>query len=172
VPVVGSIIPGSTVIVSLSALISTGDLSLVGVFCAAIFGAAIGDGIAFWLGHRHPRGLRQLWLLNKYPDVVQRSEAFFQKYGSLAVVLGRFVPPVRAFVPITAGALGMTPRRFYPYNLLAILLWAPAHVVPGMLAGVAYQRSGMMSEHVLLPTIAGLIAIGLLIWGVRRVIRR
>jgi hypothetical protein len=41
-----------------------------------------------------------------------------------------------------------------------------------MLAGVAYQRSGMMSEHVLLPTIAGLIAIGLLIWGVRRVIRR
>ena len=53
-------------------------------------------------------------------------------------------PPVRV-VPATAGALGMPPRRFYPYNLAAIALWAPAHVVPGLLAGTAYRHAGTIA---------------------------
>ena len=168
VPVVGSFVPGSSIILSLSALIPAGDLSLTGVLAAAIGGAIAGDGLAYGLGHRYPDRIRGLWPLNKYPAIVARSETFFQKYGDAAVFLARFLPPVRAFVPITAGAMGMAPGRFFPINVMAILCWAPAHVVPGMLAGEAYGHAGALAGHLVLPIIAGIVAVGILIWAVGR----
>jgi membrane protein DedA with SNARE-associated domain len=171
VPVVGSFIPGSTVILSLSALIPVGDLSLTGVLGAAIGGAVIGDGLAYELGHRYPHRIRGIWPLNNYPTVVERSEAFFHNYGYAAVFLARFVPPVRAFVPITAGALGMAPIRFFPINIVAILCWATAHIVPGILAGEAYGHAGAFAGHLTMPIMAGIVAIGLLVWVVRRWMR-
>ena len=96
---------------------------------------------------------------------------FFQKYGKAAVLFARFLPPVRAFVPITAGAMGMTPRQFYPINLVAILLWAPVQVIPGMLAGNAYRHAGAIAGHLTLPIIAGIAGIVFLFWGIRRWLR-
>ncbi|MGA8553748.1 MAG: DedA family protein [Candidatus Acidiferrales bacterium] len=171
VPVVGTFIPGSTIIPSLSALIATGDLNLVVVFCSVISGAALGDGLAFWLGYRYPSRVRNLWPLNKHQVLVYQGEMFFQKYGRAAVLFARFLPPVRAFVSVTAGAMGMTPRQFYPINLVAILLWAPVQVVPGMLAGNAYRHAGAIAGHLTLPIIAGVAGIAFLIWGIRRMLK-
>lgn len=171
VPVLGSFVPGSTIILSLSALIATGDLNLIAVFASAIGGAVVGDGLAYGLGHRYPDKVRGLWPLNRYPSVVENSEAFFKKYGDAAVFLARFLPPVRAFVPITAGALAMPPRRFFPINVVAILCWATAHIVPGMLAGTAYGHAGAMAQHLALPIIIGIVAAGILIWAIRRWMR-
>jgi membrane protein DedA with SNARE-associated domain len=171
VPIVGTFIPGSTIILSLSALIATGDLNLVVVSCSVISGAALGDGWAFWLGYRYPSQVRKLWPLNKHQVLVHRGEMFFQKYGKAAVLLARFLPPVRAFVPITAGAMGMTPNHFYPINLAAILLWAPVQIIPGMLAGNAYRHAGAIAGHLMLPIVAGIAGIAFLIWGVRRCLK-
>jgi membrane-associated protein len=168
VPIVGTFIPGSTIILSLSALIATGDLNLVVVLCSVISGAALGDGLAFLFGNRNPSRIRKFWPLNKHRVLIHRGEMFFQKYGKAAVLLARFLPPVRAFVPVIAGAMGMTPRQFYPLNLVAILLWAAVHVFPGVLAGKAYQRAGAIAGHLTLPIILGIAAIGFLIWGIRR----
>ena len=168
VPIVGTFIPGSTIILSLSALIATGNLNLVVVLCSVISGAALGDGLAFWFGNRNPSRIRKFWPLNKHRVLIHRGEMFFQKYGKAAVLLARFLPPVRAFVPVIAGAMGMTPRQFYSLNLVAILLWAAVHVFPGVLAGKAYQRAGAIAGHLTLPIILGIAAIGFLIWGIRR----
>ena len=142
VPVVGSVIPGSTIIFALSALVPGGELQLEWVLVAAIAGALLGDGSAFWVGHRDQREILSAWPISNYPRVVAQSEAFFHRWGTLAVFFARFVPPIRAFVPITAGALGMPPLLFYAVNIPAILLWAPAHVLPGVLAVSALHRYG------------------------------
>ena len=107
VPVVGSVIPGSTIILALSALVPSGDLQLPWVLAAAVAGAILGDGSAFWVGHRSQREILSTWPMANYPGVIAQSEAFFHRWGALAVFFARFVPPIRAFVPITAGALGM-----------------------------------------------------------------
>ena len=125
VPIIGSVIPGSTVILALSALVPGGDLVLEWVLVAAIAGALLGDGTAFWIGHRTQREILNSWPMTNYPRVVAQSEAFFRRWGALAVFFARFVPPIRAFVPITAGALGMTPLRFYAVNIPAILAGRP-----------------------------------------------
>jgi membrane protein DedA with SNARE-associated domain len=175
VPIIGSVIPGSTIILALSALVPGGELQLPNVFATAIVGAALGDGIAFWIGHRAQREILSAWPMSRYPNVTAQSEAFFHRWGTLAVFFARFVPPIRAFVPITAGALGMPPLRFYAVNILAILLWAPAHILPGVLAVSALDRAGGLAglegsaKHYWMPlVIGGALILALIVWMIRR----
>ena len=165
VPIFGSIIPGSTVILALSALVPSGNLHLIPVLSAAFAGAVLGDGLAFLAGYSAKRAVLSAWPMSKYPALVAESEAFFHRHGTLAVFFARFVPPVRAFVPITAGALGMPPQKFYAVNILAVLLWAPAMVLPGVLAGSAAEQWGAKAEHYALPLVGGLIVIGAGAWA-------
>lgn len=175
VPVVGSVIPGSTIILALSALVPGGELKLWWVLAAAIAGALLGDGSAFWAGHRAQREILSAWPLANYPRVVAQSEEFFRRWGTWAVFFARFVPPIRAFVPLTAGALDMPPARFYMVNIPAILIWAPLHVLPGVLAvsvldhyGV-FQHTGGSAKHHWMPIIiAGALILGLAVWTIRR----
>ena len=78
-------------------------------------------------------------------------------------------------MPITAGALDMPPKRFYPVNFAAILLWAPAHVLPGVVAVSALHRYGGIPHHTgtgkhywMLAVIAGSLVIALAAWIIRR----
>jgi membrane protein DedA with SNARE-associated domain len=175
VPIAGSVIPGSTIILALSALVPGGDLRLEWVLAAAIAGALLGDGTAFWIGHRTQREILSSWPMTNYPRVVAQSEAFFRRWGVLAVFFARFVPPIRAFVPVTAGALGMTPLRFYAVNIPAILLWAPAHVLPGVLAVSALHRyagiphhTGVVKHYWMLIVVGGALVVALAVWIIRR----
>jgi membrane-associated protein len=175
VPVVGSVIPGSTIILALSALVPGGDLRLEWVLTAATAGALLGDGSAFWIGHRSQREILSSWPLTNYPRVVAQSEAFFHRWGALAVFFARFVPPIRAFVPITAGALGMQALRFFAVNIPAVLLWAPAHVLPGVLAVSALheyaglpRHEGIARHYWILAVIGGALIVALATWTIRR----
>ena len=175
VPIVGSVIPGSTIILALSALVPGGELKLPWVLAAAASGALLGDGTAFWVGHRSQREILSKWPMANYPGVIAQSEAFFNRWGALAVFFARFVPPIRAFVPITAGALGMPPVRFYAVNIPAILLWAPAHVLPGVLAVSFLHEYGGLPHHGaiakhywMLVVAGGALLAGLTFWTIRR----
>jgi len=175
IPVVGAVIPGSTIILALSALVPGGELQLAPVLAAAIAGALLGDGSAFWIGHRAQREILGSWPLSNYPRLIAQSEASFDRWGALAVFFARFVPPIRAFVPITAGALAMPPLRFYAVNVPAILLWAAAHVLPGVLAvsalheyaGISHQ-TGVGKHYWVLTVIVGALIVALAGWIIRR----
>nr|WP_249161278.1 DedA family protein [Bradyrhizobium manausense] len=165
VPVVGSVIPGSTIILALSALVPGGDLKLQWVLLAAVIGAVLGDGSAYWLGHLQQRKILNTWPLTRYPRVIEESETFFNRFGTWAVFFARFVPPIRAFVPVTAGALDMPPAKFYAVNIPAILVWAPAHVLPGVLAVSAFHEyfgvahHGHPGKHLWILTVVGVAII-------------
>jgi len=175
IPVVGSLVPGSTIILALSALVPGGELKLWAVLVAAIAGATVGNGTAFWIGHRQQREILSVWPLRNYPGVVAQSEAFFHSRGALAVFFARFVPPIRAFVPVTAGALGMPPLRFYGVNIPAILVWACAHVLPGVLAVSALHEYAGLPHHQhvgkhlwMLAVLGGALVAAVAIWMIRR----
>ena len=174
VPVVGSVIPGSTIILALSALIPGGELRLEWVLAAAVAGAWLGDGSAFWIGHKAQHEILSSWPLTSYPRVVAQSEAFFRRWGALAVFFARFVPPIRAFVPVTAGALGMSPMLFFGVNIPAVFAWALAHVLPGVLAVSALHEYAGLPHHqhtgkhlwMLAVFAAAIVALG--VWTLRR----
>ncbi len=174
VPVVGALVPGSTIILALSALVPGGELQLWGVLAAAVAGALLGDGSAYWAGHRAQREILGAWPMSGYPGVMAQSEAFFHRWGALAVFFARFVPPIRAFVPITAGALGMPPARFYGVNIPAVLAWALVHVLPGVLAVSAlHHYAGLphhehVGKHLWMLGVFGASIVALGIWTLRR----
>nr|HAQ95078.1 DedA family protein [Afipia sp.] len=109
IPILGTLVPGSTVILALSALIPAGSLGLTPVLASAIAGAVIGEALAYSIGYVSQREILTSWPMSKYPAVMAQSEEFFHRYGTFAVFFARFVPPVRALVPVVAGALGMPP---------------------------------------------------------------
>ena len=133
VPLVGTVVPGSTLIIGICALATGAHVNPWPLLSAAILGAIFGDGLSFWLGRRYHRKILLYWPLNCCPQFIDRSEAFIKTYGGASVFLARFIAVVRAFVPLVAGILGMSSRQFYAFNILSALAWAPAHVFPGVL---------------------------------------
>jgi membrane protein DedA with SNARE-associated domain len=110
IPVVGTVVPGSTLIIGISALATSANANPWLLVIAATAGAIIGDGLSFWLGQRYHREILNSWPLNKYPHLIARSERFVTQYGAASVFLARFAPVVRAFVPLVSGILRMSPE--------------------------------------------------------------
>ncbi len=167
IPVAGVVVPGSGVILAISTLVPSGAVTLWPMLAAAVAGAVIGDGLSFWVGHHYQRAMLGFPPLRRYPALIARSEAFFARHGDKSVFLARFTPGVRAFVPLLAGILQMPPLRFYAANLLSALLWAPAHILPGVLVGASFAVFGPAAK----PLAILLVLIFVLIWAMIHAVR-
>jgi len=172
IPVIGTVVPGSTLIVGISALATAAVVNPWLLLVAATGGAIAGDGLSFWLGQRYHREILLGWPLNRYPQFIGRSEAFINRYGVTSVFLARFTAVVRAFVPLVAGILRMPPRQFYAANVLSALVWAPAHVFPGVLLAMAISLAGASAGHLTLLIIAGLVAVSAAVGAIRFYLNR
>ena len=167
IAVIGTFVPGSTAMFLAGALVGTGSLNLGWVLAWAIAGAVAGDGMSYWLGNRYKDTIVQIWPFRKHPQVLDAGHRFFEKHGAKSVVFARFIGPLRAIVPVVAGMLGMTPARFYVMNVLSALLWAPAHILPGVVFGASVQLAGAVSFR-LVVVIALLVGV---VWLSFRVVR-
>lgn len=167
IPVIGTIIPGSTLILAISTVATAADIKPWMLLLAAFVGAIVGDGVSFWLGHRYHREILGGWPLNRFPRLVDRSAQFVRRHGATSVFLARFTAVVRAFVPLVAGIMRMSSERFYAANILSALLWAPAHVFPGVLAGMAISVAGPHVTEVSLLVLAVIVA-GSILWHLLR----
>jgi len=159
IPMIGTFVPGSTLIIGICALATGAHVNPWPLLGAAVIGAIFGDGLSFWLGRRYHREILLCWPLNRYPQFIDRSETFIKTYGGASVFLARFIAVVRAFVPLVAGILGMSSRQFYAVNILSALAWAPAHVFPGVLLGMALKLAGLSPGWLAIILIVGLIAL-------------
>jgi membrane protein DedA with SNARE-associated domain len=157
IPVVGTVVPGSTLILAISALATTAGITPWAPLVAAVLGAIAGDGFSFWLGNRYHRQILSGWPLNRFPWLIERSARLIRKYGITSVFLARFTAVVRAFVPLLAGILRMSSLHFYVANILSALVWAPMHVFPGVLLGLAVAFGGAHAPQLTLAAFGGLI---------------
>jgi len=157
VPVIGTVVPGSTLILAISALATAAGITPWGLLVAAVAGAIAGDGFSFWLGHRYHRQILRGWPLNRFPWLIERSTQLIRKYGIASVFLARFTAVVRAFVPLLAGVLRMSSGHFYVANILSALVWAPIHIFPGVLVGLAIAFGGAHAPELSLAAVGVLI---------------
>jgi membrane protein DedA with SNARE-associated domain len=171
VPVVGTVVPGSTLIIGISALAAGAHANPWILLMAAIAGAIAGDGLSFCLGRHYRCKILSSWPLNQYPHFIARSESLISRYGAASVFLARFTAVVRAFVPLVAGIFQMSPRHFYAANVLSALAWAPAHVFPGVLLAMLLRLTGASGEHRMIFVFAGLIVVTLIMFAIRFTIK-
>ncbi|SAK94108.1 VTT domain-containing protein [Caballeronia ptereochthonis] len=142
---IGTFVPGSTAMFIAGALVGTGALNLGWVFVCAIAGAIAGDAASFWFGQRYADTISQMWPFRTHPGALAAGRKYFDAHGAKSVVLARFVAPMRAVVPVVAGVAGMTPARFLAVNILSALLWAPTHILPGVVFGASIELAGAVS---------------------------
>lgn len=164
VAVVGVIIPAVPLLFVLCVLAAHADASLTALFVAGIAGAMLGDGVSYALGKEFKYRIHTLWPFSRYPDWLQRSEDFVEKHGGKGIIFGRFVGPLRAFVPLAAGIFRMKPLYFLWMNFLSALVWAPFHLLPGYSLGAAAAHDWLPGRPQLLFVAALLIAVAVLTW--------
>jgi len=171
-PVVGLFIPGSTIIVALAALVPGGTVGFWPLTAAAFVGAVVGDSSAYVIGRFYGRAVLARPPLSRYPQLAQRCETFFADHGGKSVFVGRFVPAIRAFVPLFAGILGLRLGRFLVSDLVSAAIWAPIHVVPGMAIGASLALAGAVAGRLLvfLAILAALLFLAG--WGMRLLVLR
>jgi membrane protein DedA with SNARE-associated domain len=165
--VVGALVPGTPILLAIGAAGSLGHVSLTGVVVAAILGAMLGDGLSYWIGHRHRDSLLRGWPFAARPGLLARGQDFIGRFGVPAIALARFLPGVRAVVPVVAGMFGMRPLPFYAANIASALVWAPVHILPGALVGLIADLH--LPDDLDDWGIPAAAALGVLLWGLRRI---
>jgi len=161
--VVTPFLPGDSLLFACGALAAVGIvnpwLAATLLLVAAVAGDAVNYSAGRFVGPRvfsaHDR--TSVWhrLLNR--EHLDRTHAFFEKYGGKAVVLGRFVPIVRTFVPFVAGAGSMRYSSFITYNILGGLAWVAICVG----AGYAFGNVPVVRDNFSLVAI-GIVAVSVL----------
>jgi membrane protein DedA with SNARE-associated domain len=161
-------IPGTTIIVAAGTLVTAGVLDPITVGVAAAIGAILGDAISFWIGEKFGKGLPNHWPFKKHHATLDRGVHFFKRYGWPSVFFGRFLGPMRAFVPLAAGMCRMPIVPFYAANILSAVIWAPALLYSGYLLGLVFA-SGWTTEEKVIAIAAAIAAVIFLGYVTRRV---
>jgi undecaprenyl-diphosphatase len=162
--------PGTAIMLAAGALIPTGAVPVVPLLFGGITGAALGDGVSYWIGLRFGHVVPRLWPFSTRPELLEHGHVFFHRHGGKSIFIGRFFGPVRAVIPLIAGMMEMEPRRFWIANIASALLWAPLLLLPGLLAtsvAEAANGEGGWEKTALLGAVAVVAALILAFWRYR-----
>ena len=165
---VGFLLPGDSVLFGAGLLAAQpGSTLSLPVLAAGVFAcASAGNAVGWWTGRRFGRP----WLLRRAGRAaghVERAEAFYDRYGWLAVVVARFVPWARTFVPVAAGVAGMSALRFATATLAGAAVWGAGLVVLGYWAyAVPWLRTAAVT--VAAVAVAASVVVPLAGWVLRR----
>ncbi len=129
---VSLLVPATAILGALGLLIGAGDLPFWTPFLAAVAGAFIGDWISYEIGRRYKDDIKKMWPFNTQPELFDRGEAVFRKYGAPGYFGGRFVGPLRAVFPLICGISAMRPLVFQTTNALSAVAWALVYLGAGI----------------------------------------
>jgi membrane-associated protein len=138
----GFFLPGDSLLFTAGLLASTSQFQvqlwklLVGVSLAAI----VGDNTGYWIGRFLGRSLynkKESWYYKREYIILTR--AYFQKYGKVTLIIGRFLPIVRTFAPILAGVVELPYHNYITYSLAGGLLWVNSLIPLGYFLGSRFS---------------------------------
>ncbi|GAA4680763.1 DedA family protein [Frondihabitans cladoniiphilus] len=139
-------LPGDSLLFTAGLLASSAVIGVPvwSVVVVAFVAAVLGDQAGYWLGHRFGRRLFKPEARILKTRYLEEAEGFFAKYGGAALILGRFVPVVRTYVPLAAGASKYHYRKFLLWNMTGAAAWT---VVVSIL-GVVLGQIGFVRTHI------------------------
>lgn len=159
--IIGLVVPGVVLMTAIGAMMGAGILPFWATLIWAILGAIAGDGISYWLGYHYHQHLRDFWPFRQFPQLLARGEAFFKSHGGKSIIFGRFVGPVRPMIPVIAGMMDMTPKKFLFFNIVSAIAWAPLYSLPGILIGASL---GALSPEVARRVVLLILLLLLVLW--------
>jgi membrane-associated protein len=133
---IGFFLPGDSLLITAGLFAYKGDLNIWTLNIALVLAAIIGDATGYYIGRRTGQALysRPNSLLFRRDHLIKTHE-FYEKHGGKTIIIARFMPIVRTFAPVVAGAAEMTYRNFAVYNIVGALLWVLSMTLTGYFLG-------------------------------------
>lgn len=139
-------LPGDSLLVMAGLYAAKGDLSLLMLNVLLIPMAILGDAISYWIGSKTGMALfnkpRSRWFR---PEHLRKAHDFYERHGGKAIILARFMPIVRTFVPVVAGIANMTYRKFASFNVIGGIAWVFSMTFIGYFLGARFP---VVIEHI------------------------
>ena len=156
--VVTPILPGDSLLFVAGAIAAVGSLNVhvlvVTLVLAAFLGNTVNYAIGRWLGKRYFVDNKSRWLNPKH---LEKAHAFYEEHGGKAIVISRFLPIVRTYIPFVAGLGAMSAARFTAFNLAGGVLWVASLCYAGYFFGnIPWIRSNLTA------IIVGIIVVSLI----------
>ena len=156
--VVTPFLPGDSLLFVAGTLAATGAMYVHGLFALLVLAAFSGDNTNYWIGRfAGPRVFtrKDSWALN--PLHLERTRRFYEKYGAQTIVIARFMPIVRTFVPFVAGVGRMNYGRFLFFSFSGSVLWISSLTYSGY-----YFGNVPLVKQNLTLVIAGIVILSIL----------
>jgi len=159
----GFFLPGDSLLVVAGLFAASGKLN-VSVLLGLLFAAVVGDAVGYYSGLKlGPRIFSRQKSLLFRPSHLEKAQAFYEKYGGKTIIIARFVPIVRTFAPIVAGAARMPYRQFVFFNVLGGFLWIFSMILTGyFLGGLVESAFGIRLEDHIEKVVVVVVALSLL----------
>lgn len=164
---IGFFFPGDSLLFTLGFLIQGTnnfrlDLNIHLVILVLFIAAIAGANVGYLFGRRFgPRLFKRPNSLLFRQENVQKAQEFYDTYGGKTIIIARFVPVVRTFVPLIAGVARMHYRTFMTYNIIGGLIWTAGVTYIGYFLGKLLQGIGLDIDAVLLPIVALILIVSI-----------
>ena len=153
---VGFFFPGDTLLLSAGVFAATGKLSLAAIIIVAAIAAIAGDNTGYQIGKSAgPRLFRKKNSLFFRQSYLEQSTKFFEVYGPKTMSLAHFIPVVRTFTPVVAGASKMNRTKFVAFDAIGDTAWATVIT----LLGYWFGRRIPNIDHYVLPVVVAAVLI-------------
>jgi membrane-associated protein len=151
----GFFMPGDSLLLTAGLLASRNILNIFILIPVLFVGAVLGDTVGYWFGAKTgPLIFKRDESLFFKPKNLLAAKAFYDKHGGKTITLARFMPFIRTFAPIVAGAVGMEYRRFLLFNLLGGIVWAIGMTLLGYYLGSALGNVAGIDKYFTLLVLA------------------
>jgi len=134
--VVFPFLPGDSILFLSGTVVATAGLNahvlVVVLIAAAILGDSVNYGVGHYIGPRVYDRPDSRWFRQAH---LRRTQAFYDRYGGITIIIGRFIPIIRTFAPFLAGVAGMSYHRFLSFNVIGAVMWIGSLVYAGFLFG-------------------------------------
>lgn len=139
---IGFFLPGDSLLVVAGLFAAAGKLDLMILMITLFVAAVVGDAVGYYSGKKMGAALftrPKSRIFN--PKHIKKAHAFYEKHGGKTIVIARFVPIVRTFAPIVAGAANMPYRQFLFYNVFGGLFWVTSMLLAGYFLGGLVEQA-------------------------------
>ena len=136
------LLPATVILWGIGGMIGASGIDFWSIWFAAAIGAAFGDWVSYWFGFHYHTQIERMWPLSKHPDLMPRARKLFERWGAPGVFIGRFFGPLRAVVPLVAGAAQMPRLHFQIANWTSAFVWATTMLAPGAI-GMSWLKDWM-----------------------------
>ncbi len=158
-------LPGDSLLVVCGLYAAKGDLDILLLLVILIPCAIVGDAVSYFIGSKvgpklfnKPRS--RFWR----PEHLKRAHDFYEKHGGSAIIIARFMPIVRTFVPVVAGMAQMSYRRFAMYNVVGGALWVASMCLLGYFLGNSFPNVGKHIEKLIIVIVFLSLLPGIIAW--------